>query len=277
MKNSFRTLFIIILLTMSTNSCKRKPKLELVNDRYGVTNRINPYEKTVYLVYTGHFSINDDGYFENFDGADDVLVTMAKHGIKGSFFPTGNCFRVERYQKVIRDIIDQGHYLSGHSDRHLLLCSYDDRNHSLVTHDSLSTDISAMEKELEKFGLTKKEYSWLIPPYEYYNQFSADALRKLGYKLANPTPGLVTSMDWMGPEHPQYHSAEQLINNIWIFEKEHTLNGVILLIHAMDYPDRTDDDRPYRHLGEIIQRLKNMGYGFKTFKDVIAQEENERQ
>ena len=76
----------------------------------------------------------------------------------------------------------------------------------------------------------------------------------------------------MGPEHPRYRSARQLINNIWEFEKEHTLNGAIILIHAMDYPNRTDEDRPYRHLGEIITGIKDLGYDFKTFHDVIALE-----
>ncbi|MCL1973830.1 MAG: polysaccharide deacetylase family protein [Bacteroidetes bacterium] len=258
---------------MSIGCNPPKPELELVRDQYGVVTQINPQEKSIYLIFTGHFSTNDDGFFENFDGAAPVLQTLAEHDVKGSFFPTGNCFRVERYRQVMHDIIDQGHYLSGHSDRHLLLCSYEDRHISLVTFDSLARDITNMEQEIEKFGVTKEEYLWLVPPYEYYNQCSADALRTLGYKLANPTPGLVTSMDWMGPNHPQYHSAEQLINNIWVFENEHTLNGAIILIHAMNYPDRTDEDRPYTHLGEIIERLKSMGYGFMTFKDVIAMEE----
>ena len=273
LESAFFSLFIIATLMTFTGCTPPKSQLELVKDTYGVTYQINPTEKFVYLIFTGHFSTDDDGYFENFDGADEVLITMAEHGVKGSFFPTGNCFRVERYQPVIRSIIDQGHYLSGHSDRHLLLCAYEDRNINLVTLDSLSRDIANMELELEKFGLTKEQYLWLVPPYEYYNQFSADALRTLGYKLANPTEGLVTSMDWMGPDHPQYHSAEQLVNNIWNYEKEHTLNGAIILIHAMDYPDREDIDRPYRYLGEIISRLKDLGYGFKTFKDVIANEQ----
>jgi peptidoglycan/xylan/chitin deacetylase (PgdA/CDA1 family) len=274
MMKTLRPFFLpITLLVMMTGCAQPKPHLELVTDQYGVTYQINPQEKSVYLVYTGHFSTNDNGYFENFDGADDVLKTMAEHHVKGSFFPTGLCFRVERYQQVIRDIIAQGHYLSSHSYRHLLLCAYEDRNQSLVTLDSLALDTAEMESVLEAFGLAKEEYVWLIPPYEYYNQFSADAYRALGYKLANPTRGLVTSMDWMGPNHPQYHSAEQLVNNIWEFEKEHTLNGAIILIHAMDYPDRTDDDRPYKHLGTIIERLKSLGYSFKTFKDVIAAEQ----
>jgi hypothetical protein len=40
----------------------------------------------------------------------------------------------------------------------------------------------------------------------------------------------------------------------------------------MNYPNRTDEDRPYRHLGAIIEKIKSLGYGFKTFKDVIEME-----
>jgi len=273
MKKLLRPLLLISLLAMITACNQSNPKLELVTDEYGVAHKINPQEKSIYLIFTGHFSADDNGYFENFDGAAKVLKILAEHGVKGSFFPTGVCFDVERYYPVIRDIIDQGHYLSSHSYRHLQLCANRDREKSLVTLDSLTRDTADMESVLERFGLTKDEYLWFVPPYEHYNQFSADAYRSLGYKLANPTKGLVTSMDWMGPNDRQYRSAEQLINNIWEFEKEHTLNGAIILIHAMDYPDRTDDDRPYNHLGEVIEGLRNLGYDFKTFKDVIAMEQ----
>ena len=270
MKNTLFFLLMMAACGILAGFHQGQNKPVLVADQYGVAYKVNPLEKSIYLVFTGHFSTDDNGYFENFDGAAKILKTLSEHNVKGSFFPTGNCFRVERYQQVMRDIIAQGHYLSGHSDRHLLLCSYRDRNQSLVTMDSLARDIAAMEAEIERFGLTKADYQWMIPPYEQYNQFSADALRSLGYKLANPTPGLVTASDWMGPKHPQYRSAAQLINNIWNYEKEHTLNGVIMLIHAMDYPDRTDEDRPYTHLGEVITKLKGMGYGFKSFKNLVA-------
>lgn len=272
MKKSIFYAFILAASVWAAGCGKAKQPLELVTDQYGVAYKVNPSEKNVYLVFTGHYSTDDDGHFENFDGADDVLKIMAEHDVKGSFFPTGNCFRVDRYQQVIKDIISQGHYLSAHSDKHLLLCSYGDRSEDYVTEDSLTRDIQGMEAELEKFGLTKDQYYWMIPPYEHYNQFSADILRKLGYHLVNPTQGLVTVMDWMGPEHPQYHSAQKLIDNIWKYEAENTLDGAVILVHAMDYPNRTDDDRLYTHLGEIIEKLKEKGYGFKTFKDVIAAE-----
>jgi len=276
MKNFLSSVLLIVVMAIviGCNQQQSKPQsqLELVKDQYGVTTRINPDEKSVYFIFTGHVSQDDGGYFENFDGAEFVVKTLNEHGIKGSFFPTGVTFNEEKYRQVFRDIIDHGHYLSGHSYVHLLLCSYEDRNESLVTLDSIVNDNVEMERVLQELGLTKEQYIWMVPPYEYYNQFSADAYRSLGYKLANPTQGLVTHMDWMGADHPSYQSAERLINNIWEFEKEHTLNGAIILIHAMDYPVRPDEDRPYRYLGEVITKLKEMGYGFKTFWDVIESE-----
>lgn len=63
-----------------------------------------------------------------------------------------------------------------------------------------------------------------------------------------------------------------LIKLLHHYEKENTFNGVVLLIHAMNYPDRTDADRPYTYLGEIIDKLKEKGYTFKTMFDVIEAE-----
>ena len=242
-------------------------KLEL--DQFGVATRIKPHEKSVYLVFTAHFSNFDNGHKNNFDGAEFILKSMAEHGVKGSFFPTGVCFEVERYQNVFHDIIDQGHYLSGHSYAHLLLCDRNDRNKNLVTYDCIAKDNEKMEHQLQRFGLKKEQYEWMIPPYEYYNQFSADAYRALGYRLANPTEGLDTATDWMSKDDPLYRSADQLINNIWEFEKKHTLNGAIILIHAINYPTRTDNDRPYKRLGDIITGIKSLGYDFKYFGEVV--------
>jgi hypothetical protein len=38
----------------------------------------------------------------------------------------------------------------------------------------------------------------------------------------------------------------------------------------MNYPGRTQADRVYDHLGEIIDGLRARGYTFKTMNDVIA-------
>ena len=242
---------------------------EFITDDCGVVQRFHPDEKTVYLVFTGHFSTNDNGYFEKFDGIEPCLDTLAKFGIKGSFFPTGNCFREPKYENSIKRIINEGHYLSAHSSRHLLLCTEDENKTTLVSQDSLAKDFAEMEQELNRFGLTKEQYNWLIPPYENYNKETADGMRALGYKLLNPTDGIVTGMDWMAPGHPEYMSAAQQVQNIFDFEKEHNLNGTIILVHAMVYPGREDSDRVFTHLGGIIRRLQDLGYNFKCVKDIM--------
>ena len=244
---------------------------DFVYDEYGVAEGINTDEKVIYLVFTSHFSTNDNGYFENFDGVEPVLDILKEKGIKGSFFPTGNCFREEKYQAPIHRIIDEGHYLSHHSNHHLLMCSYDNREENLVTADSIKVDFAGVEAELAKFGLQKEDYIYMIPPYEYYNQFSADVLRSLGYKLVNRTPGFCVTSDWSQLGDSDYKHATELIKSIWEYEASHEkgLQGVFLHFHAMVYPGRGENDCPFMYLGEVIDRLQAEGYTFKTFKDLM--------
>ncbi len=243
-------------------------KDSLVQDKYGVNVKINPDKKVVYLVFTAHFSENDNGRFENFDGIVPVLDILKEKDVKGSFFPTGKCFLQEKYQEPLRRIIDEGHYLSAHSFAHLLLCDENDRSISLVGADSIAKDFAKMEEQLQRFGLTKEQYNTMIPPYETYNNESVEAMKALGFNLINPTPGMLNGMDWTTPGEPGYVSSAQILEHLWNYEKENGLNGFILLVHAMDYPDRTNEDRVYTHLPEIIDTLREKGYTFATVKDV---------
>ena len=272
MKNLLKSaiVFVLAIGIMSCNPTKQTP--EYVTDSYGVVEKINPKLNEVYLVFTAHYSHADSGRFENFDGLVPVLNTLKEKGVKGSFFPTGVCFDVEKYQEPIKRLIGEGHYLSSHSYAHLLLCDENDRNISLVSEDSLRADFAIMESKLESYGLTKEQYCWLIPPYEVYDQKAVDVMKDMGYRLINPTSGFLTGMDWTSPGADNYHSTEMILENLWKYEQENTFNGVVLLIHAMNYPDRTDADRPYNHLGSIIDKLKEKGYTFKTMFDVIEAE-----
>ena len=264
-------IFLLSALLLVTAGCNRRPSDPLQGaqtDEYGVITRMNPDEKTVYLVFTAHYSRNDEGAFENFDGIVPVLDVLKEKGVKSSFFPTGECFRVDRYKEPLKRIIREGHYLSAHSNKHLLLCSEEDRSVNLVTADSLKNDIAGMEAELTGLGLKKEEFSWMIPPYEYYNEFSAGILRELGYKLVNPTPGILTGEDWAPEGAPNFIDGDTIIDSIWELDRKESLNGVILLVHAMRYPDRKDADRTYTRLGEIIDGLKARGYSFGSFKEI---------
>lgn len=248
---------------------KQAQKTVFVKDDTGIVRRVNPDEKNVYLVFTAHYSENDQGYFENFDGVVPVLNTLKEKGVKGSFFPTGVCFVQPQYQEPIRRIIDEGHYLSAHSYAHLVLC---ENGRTLVSADSLARDFARMEEQLGRFGLEKKQYHWLIPPYETCNTESRENMETLGYKLLNPSEGPIFGLDWTTPDMASYKTIDQMLERLWEIEEHEGLNGIILLIHAMNYPEKQDYERPYNHLGEIIDTLKARGYGFRTFNDVIAAE-----
>ncbi len=240
-----------------------------VYDDSGIVRRVNPEEKNVYLVFTAHYSENDQGYFENFDGLVPVLNTLKEKGVKGSFFPTGVCFAQPQYEEPIRRIIDEGHYLSAHSYAHLVLC---ENGQTLVTADSLAKDFAKMEAQLARFGLEKKQYYWMIPPYETCNAESRQNIENLGYKLLNPSAGPLFGLDWTTPDMDSYTTIDQMLDRLWEMEETEGLNGLILLIHAMNYPEKQEVERPYNHLGEIIDTLRARGYGFRTFNDVVADE-----
>lgn len=256
---------------VSCNQPKAEPADELVTDQYGVVTRVNPGKKTVYLVFTGHFSLNDNGAFENFDGIDPVLDTLADRGVKGSFFPTGVCFDQPKYEESIKRIIADGHYLSAHSYAHLLLCDESTKETS-VTKDSLIADIAKMEAVLQRFGLEKKDYDYMIPPYENYNQETADWLKELGFSLCNHTAGIHSSSDWLPEGAKGFVSGLQNVQSIYDYEEKNGLDGCVVLIHAMVYPGRQETDRTFTHLGEVIDTLRERGYDFDTFKNVSRQQ-----
>ena len=150
-----------------------------------------------------------------------------------------------------------------------MLC---ENGQTLVSADSLARDFARMEEQLNRFGLEKKQYCWMIPPYESCNVESRENMEALGYKLLNPSEGPIFDLDWTTPDMEAYKTIDQMLARLWEIEEAEGLNGIILLIHAMNYPEKQDVERPYNHLGEIIDTLKARGYGFRTFNDVIAAE-----
>ena len=261
-----KTLMMALML-MAAAACAPKHVATPDVDDCGVVRRVDTSKNTVYLVFTAHYSANDEGYFENFDGIIPVLDVLKEKDVKGSFFPTGACY-IPKYDEAIKRIIAEGHYLSHHSDAHLYLCSDDEPGEDWVTADSVKCDIASVEAKLAAYGIAKEDIPWMIPPYEHYNASTAQMLRDCGYKLCNPTKGIITGHDWMGKDHPSYMSAADQLRTIWDYEKANTLNGCIILVHAMVYPNREDNDRIFSHLGEIIDHIRELGYDFGTFADV---------
>jgi peptidoglycan/xylan/chitin deacetylase (PgdA/CDA1 family) len=239
----------LIFLLSGLLSCTASP---IEKDSYGVVVLIEDDRKVVHLIFSAD---------EMFEGAQPILQTLDNNRIKASFFLTGNCLREEKFKPVIHEIIRHGHYVGAHSDRHLLYASWDDRQQSLVTPDSLIADFQQNRIELEKYGIDISDIRYYLPPYEYYNNEHVRLLESLGQTVINFTPGLRTAADYTTPDMPNYKSSQELIDQLFDFEEEHGLNGAIILIHPGTEEARID--KLYHRLDEIIHRLKEKGYIFE--------------
>lgn len=221
-------------------------------DSQGAVVRVNTDKKVIYLAFTAD---------SMFHGGEKILKTLSSNKIKGSFFFTGNFLRLAEQKSMIEKIIKEGHYVGGHSDKHLLYAPWDKRDKSLVSGDSLVRDIKNNIAGLAKFGVQAENASWFMPPYEWYNKESVYTASLLGLKTINYTPGTATPADYTYPGMSSYKSSQDLIDKLFAFEKKNNLNGAVILIHPG--VDSRRPDKLYDRLGEIIKRLRKMGYTFE--------------
>lgn len=214
--------------------------------------RINPGSREIYLTFTAD---------ERFEGGRTVLETLKKHGIRASFFLTGNCLRNPQWQELVQEIIRQGHYVGPHGDKHLLYAPWDgDIEKSLVSPDSLRNDIAANMAELARAGVDLSQVRWFMPSYEHFNTETVRVAASMGLEVLHLTPGILTRADYTTPDMSSYKSSRELIEQLIDLEKEQGLKGAIVLIHPGVEASRTD--RLYNYLNLIIRKLKSRGYIF---------------
>ncbi len=245
------------------NKQKKKfaPYLSKVRkDEYGAIRRMDNSKKEIYLIFSA-----DD----MLDGGEKVLNQLKKENIKASFFLTGNALRNSEFAEIISQIVQQGHYLGCHSDKHLLYAPWSgNRDSMLISKDSILADIRLNAKELEKIGILPVQSKWFLPPYEHYNSEAVNILSRAGYIPINYTAGTATPADYTTPSMSSYTPAQTLIDKLYAFEAKHTLNGAIVLIHPGVGQSRPENERLYNRLREIISYLKKKGYTFKSFNDI---------
>jgi len=243
---------VVVLLGLAPRLalCQQGP--EYVYDEFGAITHINRSEKTIYLVFTGH---------DFYDGGEVVVTTLGKHNIKATFFFTGDFYRNTECEDLLHTLAKEGHYLGAHSDKHLLYCSWEKRDSTLVDHKTFKRDLKNNYREMRRFGIRKKTALFYMPPYEWYNKEIAQWTKKSGLKLINFSPGTYSNADWTYPGlTSSYYSSDEIYNRIMAWEQKHTLNGFLLLIHIGADPRRTD--KFYLKLDKLITELKEKKYSF---------------
>lgn len=223
---------------------------------HGAIVRGSQKERKLALVFTG------DSYA---DGGSMIAATLRKENAKGSFFLTGNFYRNERFQKLIRRLKKDGHYLGAHSDKHLLYCSWSARDSTLISREVFTKDLEANYEEMLRRGIIRETSSYYLPPFEWHNDTVAAWTAAMGLKLINITQGTLSHADYTTPAMKNYRSSDDIMRSIE--NKGDELNGFMLLIHLGTAPER--EDKFYRRLPELINYLRNKGYVFVTVDELL--------
>ena len=230
-----------------------------VYDQKGVV-RGDVAKKEIALVFTGH---------EFAEGGMLIRDVLKRKAARAGFFFTGDFYRNPANTSLIKGLREGGHYLGAHSDRHLLYCSWENRDQLLVTREEFTSDILHNYEAMDAFGIAKENAPYFIPPYEWYNATIVGWAKELGLVLFNFSPGTLSNADYTTPDMSNYRSSVRIYQSVIDFEKTdpHGLKGFILLVHIGTHPDRRD--KFYRRLEELLTELEGKGYRFVRIDELI--------
>jgi peptidoglycan/xylan/chitin deacetylase (PgdA/CDA1 family) len=218
-------------------------------------------EKKIALVFTGHtFS----------EGGETILSELARHGAKASFFLTGDFLANTDFSVLVKRIIEAGHYLGPHSDRHLLYCSWESAPKSLVTREEFLRDVQQNVDKIDRLGAAGDNVRYVLPAFEHYNQEIADWTRESGRLLVNFTPGTRSTADYTGEAETNFVSSQVILDSVFAAERRdrHGLNGFLLLLHIGAGPGRAD--KFHARFGELLDYLARRGYQFVRVDELLG-------
>jgi peptidoglycan/xylan/chitin deacetylase (PgdA/CDA1 family) len=141
-----------------------------------------------------------------------------------------------------------------------LYCQWTKRDSLLITKQQFKSDLQKNYDELKRFGISKLNAHFFLPPFEWYNDSIAAWTKEMGLQLIDYTPGTLSHTDYTTPADKNYRDAETIYQSIIDYEQKHSsgLNGFILLMHIGTDAKRTD--KFYYRLPQLLRWLKEKGY-----------------
>ena len=219
---------------------------------YGALTRTDTTKKQISLVFAGH-QFND--------GHKIIRNTLKKLNIKASFFFSGDFYRSSKNKPIIDGLIADNQYLGGNSDKYLQYCSFRNRDSMVVNKAAFINDLKANYQAMERFGISKNQAPFFLPPHEFCNDSIGFWCREVGVKLINCSPGLLSNYDNSTPEmRDNYYPTTEIYKRILETESKEGLNGSILLFHLGS--DNRRKDKFYTQLYTLLVELSKRGYDF---------------
>jgi len=229
-------------------------------EQEGAIIRGSTSAKRLAFVFTGH---------EFAEGGETILNEFSLHKGKGSFFLTGDFLANTNFGPFIRRIVQEGHYLGPHSDKHVLYCPWDGPKKTLVTREEFRADLAANLQKIEEAGFSRVQLRYFLPPYEHYNRQIAEWAEEMGLTLINYTPGTRSNADYTGEAEKNFVSSKTIFESIVAKERQdpNGLNGFLLLLHVGSGPGR--EDKFHKRFGELLEHLAGKGYKFVRVEELL--------
>ncbi|MEN9610439.1 MAG: hypothetical protein RLZZ628_1253 [Bacteroidota bacterium] len=223
-----------------------------IRDKYGALVRKDTARMKIHLMFVGHAFA---------DGGETIIEVLKKNNVKASFFLTGDFYRAKA--DLVKTLKADGHYLGAHSDKYLLYCDWKKRDSLLVSKADFRNDLKQNFIEMSKFGISKDQAKYFLPPFEWYNADIAAWCQEAGLELVHYTSGTRSNVDATTPKDKNYAASKTIYRSIMDYEIHNAkgLNGFMLLMHIGSDPLRTD--KMYPRLERLIQELKEKGYSFE--------------
>ena len=212
--------------------------------------RMDPSSKAVYLTF-------DDGPIP--EATPFVLETLARYGIKATFFMVGD--NVRKYPDVFRKVVEAGHRIGNHTFNHIGGLRWLSKNYLKNTQKAQEV----IEREILKIAndkqqddsssvilhssLTKDSSLLFRPPHGWMRALQYKVIRKQGYKII--------MWDLVTRDYSRNLTAEEVLDNV----KQYARNGSIVTFHD----SLRSIDKLHQMLPEALEWLISQGYEFKVF------------
>jgi peptidoglycan/xylan/chitin deacetylase (PgdA/CDA1 family) len=166
--------------------------------------------RQIALVFTG----GDYG-----EGTGFILDTLHRLHVSAGFFVTGAYLQQSGHRELLQRALREGHYVGPHSDKHLLYCSWEDRQKSLVTEAQFRADLQKNIDDLKQLGALSSEPVYFIPPYEWFNHEQVKWAKDMGVRVFNFSPGSGSNRDYL-PEMADSFLHRESFRAFWITNRK---------------------------------------------------------
>lgn len=182
-----------------------------------------------------------------------ILECLKQENIKANFFVLGS--RVELYPDIVKRAYEEGHYIANHGYSHKYSQIYSSANAVL---DEYNKTNQAVRK-----AIGNQSYNTNIFRFPggsvggKYNDLKLEAKLLLEQSY-------IASVDWnaLNGDAEGLKTGESLLNRLK--ETVQNKNSVVILMH-----DAADKTKTYEVLPQVIEYLRQEGYEFKTFYDIL--------